>query len=619
MPVDPGQVKFDPYQSTVPLVQIPPQEMDAGSRPAPPLPGQFGKKGTGALAIGDSMVKGFLQGHAMLAEKKYKQATATIAAADRSTEDAYQQYQESLSGGKDPVAAQAAYKNYVDTFNKAKEAKAQFVLPEKPAKGQKKDSKGKTQEGGGGGGFGAGIKDFLSANPHIVPQIALMTMQPKPPGQSREGKEADLRTQALEGQVKLGQTELAGEQQRQKAAAEAEKRADQQRMVEGAGGVDAVLNDKKADPQLQQTARQMKFSQLDAQSPEGKIKTGLMNDVLSGGDKQWTPQQRTLAGAMGVAPMPSEQTVTGKNGHQQMILVDPTTNQPIPGSKTLDLGPPAWASQFYAERAARHADVKKAVEGNPEAYGVTPNPDPKAMKASIDAKIAELTVSAEFGIKSIAGSTGKTGYEVQRDNTYLTDVVKAAGLNAKEGASPLDTGQAVMSYPVDAGGKKAGQPFAVGRDYFSKILSQFTTPPAEGGGVRAFRSDTPLPGVRSTSNPDGKSAEVLEAERRFMYGWVKNQMVNAKGKAGVSPEQADKILGTTALGRTMISGNMTRPPEQTTASAKQPTGGLTRPPSGPTKMYTVAGADGAYELTEEEVKKARAANIPLEEISNLNQ
>lgn len=613
MAVDNPQVKFDPYQSNVPLVQLP-QEL---TQPSHPDPGQFGRKGTGALDMGDKLVKGFLQGHEYLAKKKYAQATATIAAADKATEDAYNQYQDSLSSGKDPALQQASYQQYIKTFQDAKAAKAQFILPQKPEKGKKGE---KPQEGQpqGGGGFGAGIKDFLSANPHIVPQIALATMQPKPPGQSREGKEADLKTKALETQVSLGQTELTGEKQRQATAAANEQRAESQRKVESSGGVDAVLADKGANPELQQTARQMKFAQLDAQSPEGKMKTGLMNNVLDGSSKDWTPQQRMLAGAMGVAPMPAPVTVTGKGGHQQQILVDPTTNQPIPGTKPLDLGPPAWAGEFYAKRAADHADMKKAVEGNPEAFGVTPSADPKAMKAAIDAKVSELIVKSEFGIRDLAGSTGKTGYEIQRDNDWLSKMAKEIKTEFPKG-EPADftwTG---------------GQKVTMNPEQMSGILEQFLQSPKDTPGIYGFRS--------TVNMPQGKDPQAVERDRQWVYQRVKNQMMLDKGKNAMSPEQIDKILEKTSLGRpitdtaTPTSAGMTRPPARgymdhlmtpwkdwKKGGEQQATGGMTPPPQGPTKMYMVTGYDSPVELTDAEVKKAKAANIPLEEVnSSINQ
>lgn len=609
MAVDTSKIQIDPYTSTVPLVQIPPEQM----QPAQPLAGQFGKKGTPALAVGDALLKGFMEGHAQKEKANNAKAQATITAADSATQAAYEKYQDSLSqaGGKvDDPTAKAAYDAYLGIFNQAKEAKAQFVIPQKGDKGQKsggKDGKSKTT------GFG-NIKEFFAANPHIIPQIALMTMQPKGPGQSRESRLQDAQVKAAEGEVGVQQEQLAGLKEQRTRETETYNHQQQQQAVEQAGGVDAVLNDKKADPKLQQVAREIKYSALDKESPEAKMKMGFIQDIQSGQSKNWTPEQRVLAGSFGVIPQPQVQTITGKNGHQQQILVDPTTNQPVPGSKPLDLGPPAWAQEFYAKRAADKGDLQRAVKGDPTAYGITLTGDPKTDKAAIDARAEQLYVRSEFGIQSLSDKLGKTGYEVQRDNDILTDVVKASGLNAKN--SPLDSGQATMSYAD-------GKPFAVGRDYFGKILNKFSTSSAENGGVRAFR-DTPL-------NPDNNPPEVLEAERKFMYQWVKGQMVTQKGKNAVTDAQADAILKTTALGRPITSavskgGGMTRPPEapQVQQHGIDPSTGLPRaagmqrPPgmAGATKLYSVPGYIDPVELTDEEAQKAKAANIPVTEVSS---
>jgi len=599
MPVQTDPIQINPYQSTVPLVQVSPEAI-GGTQPSGPLQGQFGKKGTGALAIGDSILKGFMQGHAEKEKRKYTQAQATIAAADSAEQAAYQQYQDALSqaqGKVDDPKAQAAYQAYVGVFNQAKQAKAQFVLPQKGEKGKKpggETGQGKDKKKGGVPGFG-GIKEFFEANPHIIPQIALMTMQPKPQGLTREARLQEAQTKAAETQVALGQEELAGTKEARQRATEQYDLQKRQQAVEAAGGIDAVLGDKSADPLLQQTARQMKYEALDKQSPEAKMKMQFQQQLMNGESKNWTPEQRVLAGSMGVVPEPVPQKITGKNGHEMQILVDPLTNQPVPGSRPLDLGPPTWAQEYYAKRAADRADLQKAVSSDPTAYGITPTGDPKADKAAIDARVNQLYVRATFGIQSLADLQNRTGFEVQRDNEYLTDVVKAAGLNAKQ--SPLDTGQVTMSYP-------GGKPFAVGREYFSKMMNMFATPSTENNGIRAFR-ETPL-------NPDNHPPEVLEAERRFMYQWVKNQMMTQKGKNALTSAQADAILSKTALGRP-ITGGMTRPPEAT-QSTRGTTGGMTRPPSGPTKMYMVPGYADPVELTEEEAAKAKAANIQVEPV-----
>jgi hypothetical protein len=214
-------LKLDPYTSTVPTVQMPVQDMEAGSRPAGPLPGNFTRKGTGAAEMGDALFKGILQGHQIKEQRKAEQAKATIAAADSATQGAYQQYQQALQsadGKQDDPKAQAAYKAYTDVFNQAKQTKAKFVIPEKPAKGQKKD-----KDKQAGGGFSS-IKDFFEANPHVVPQIALLTMQPKPQGMSPESTQAsqqqkltDLETKREQQILETGGVELQDAKDRQAA------------------------------------------------------------------------------------------------------------------------------------------------------------------------------------------------------------------------------------------------------------------------------------------------------------------------------------------------------------------------------------------------------------------
>jgi len=219
VPVNNDQFAMTPYTSTVPLVQIPPDAISGQTRPDPPLQGNFTRKGTGALAIGDSLLKGFMLGHQQKEQKKQAQAEATIKAADSASEAAYADYQQALTtaGGKqDDPKAQAAYQAYVTAFQAGKQAKAQFVIPEKTQKGKKaagdtdpvKSPDGKKKPPSAG--FNS-IKDFFEANPHIIPQIALVTMQPKPQGLSAEGQQ---QVQNLESQ------KLANQKQQQQQANE---------------------------------------------------------------------------------------------------------------------------------------------------------------------------------------------------------------------------------------------------------------------------------------------------------------------------------------------------------------------------------------------------------------
>jgi hypothetical protein len=210
MAVQSDQLKIDPYTSTVPLVQMPVQDIEAGTRPAGPLPGQFGgHKGSGGLAIGDALLKGIMQGHQIKEQRKNAEAQTTIAAADAASQAAYSKYQDAITqaGGKqDDPQAKAAYQAYLKVFDQSKQAKAQFVIPPKPTKGasgqQKKGEKGEQKSG-----F-SNIKEFFAANPHIVPQIALMTMQPNPEGLSPQGQQTLLETQKEQQAIAEGGAEM---------------------------------------------------------------------------------------------------------------------------------------------------------------------------------------------------------------------------------------------------------------------------------------------------------------------------------------------------------------------------------------------------------------------------
>jgi hypothetical protein len=638
MPIDAPQISIDPYKSQVPIVPLP-VEQGQSIPSTPPAQGQFGRKGTGALMIGDQILKGFMQGHAVKEQRKFQQAQATIAAADAGEKAAYDKYQDALSkaGGKaDDPGAQAAYQAYTQVFNQAKAAKAKFVMPEKPAKGQKGDKK---KDGAGGGGFG-GIKEFFEANPHIVPQIALMTMQPKPQGLSSETRQQNAQTSQMESQAKLSQMQIPGEEQRQQQQqyAQKQKEQDDQRKaeeikVEEKGGEDAVIADKNADPKLQQAARRMKFSALDAQSPEGKMKLEMMQGVQSGDYKTWTPEKRMLAGAMGVLPPIQPTTITGKNGHQQQLMIDPTTGQPLPGSKPLDLGPPAWAQEFYAKRAADKADLHKAVAADPAAYGITVTADAKANKAALEAKTEQLYIRATMGIQSLAEQFGSTGYEIQRNNDWITAATK--DLDSLFVGKPRVDGE-MPSIPFDWPG---GQKVNLTKEQANTILNQFVTDGSNG--ARTFRQSPEI-----NWQMHGTDTAAAERDRQWAYTFIKNRLMDGKGKAALTSEQADEVLRrqapalTTPIQTQPQAGGMTAPPQassgfgfnlgpyriggggqmtQPPQPGQQAAGGMTAPPSGPTKMYMVPGYDSPVELTDDEATKARAANIAIEPVDMLKQ
>lgn len=530
MAVETPQIKVDPYTSTVPLIQIPREELQKNPEP----PANYMGKAGGIAEIGNSILKGTLRGLQQKEQRKYATAEATINALDKTTESSYQQYQEALATGKDKAATDAAYQVYIKQFNDSKAAKAQFVIPQKPAKGVKAKD---TPQGasGVGSGFGAGIKQFFERNPHVIPELALATMMPKPQGASVETTETKNRLQEQQNTltsqtqgIERGKMDIAKEQKQQAL--------DQQKQqVDEAGGAGAVLKNPQAPPELQQAARRMQAEALDKESPEGQLRVQMEQDVLNGNSAKWTPGQKQLAGAWGLAPEPKSVKVMGKNGHEQEILVDPTTNQPIPGSKPLDLGPPAWAQEFYAKRAADKNDIKSAIAQNPTQYGIQLSGDKKTDEAKINAVSARLFIEAEEGIKSASSLTGRTGYEVQRDNGWLNDVIGTMKLDAAAGKSPFDGKDQKITYP---GGKEV----PLDRAGVKKIFDEFTQ---YNQGIRTFR-DTP-------ENPEGKSAEELEADRKWLQKYVENRGEVLKGKANIPGQSSEEILKSTALGKPITS------------------------------------------------------------------
>lgn len=635
MSVNTPSTEITPFVSNIPTVQSPQIDL-SGNQPAGPLPGQFGgHKGSGGLAIGDAILKGIIKGHEFKVQKKTAEAQATIAASNAASESAYSKYQDALSQARGDVNdpnAKAAYDAYVGIFSKGKEAISPFVIPEKGAKGGQK-SQGTGKDGKKQGHGFMGIKDFFEANPHVIPQIALMTMQPKPQGQSRDNRVADLQEKALgqevkagEQNLKIGDQNLALNDQTIKRNQEAQQRAETERKVEESGGIDNVLADKNATPDLKQAASRMKYESLDKESPEGRMKLQLMQDVQSGQSKSWNPQQRMMAGILGAAPPLQQQTITGKNGHQQMVMIDPLTNQPAQGAKPFDLGPPQWAQGFYAKQAADKKELRSAVEGDPAAWGITLTGDKKRDAAVIDAKASELFVKATFGLQTLADQRGHTLYEAQRDNDQIQSLMKSLELNLPAGSkkvSWLDSNPPTLTYPD---GKKT----TVGPGYMASILNEFMLRPGENAGVYGYR-DTPF-------NPDGKSPEVLDSERKFLYQFVKNHLMTQKGKQAMTSDQADAFLKQIAVGKP-ISAGMAPPPQA--PSQQQQSAGMPPPPQAgqayagawpgafgriqappqmgqqqpELKLYMIPGVNGPVQLTDEDLQKLRANNIPAEELS----
>ena len=215
MAVQNEQIQINPYSSTVPLVQIPAEQI--GGLTAQPLQGNFGRKGTGALAIGDALMRGFMQGHELKEKRKEEQAKATIAAADAGADAAYQNYQKALidaGGNVSDERAKAAYSAYQTAFDASKNTKAKFALGDKTQKGKKSSGEkdGEKKDGGSKSGVFSNFKDFFAANPHIVPQIAIAMMKPQPEGLSNYSLQEIQQSRA----TSMANTEVERRQQNQK-------------------------------------------------------------------------------------------------------------------------------------------------------------------------------------------------------------------------------------------------------------------------------------------------------------------------------------------------------------------------------------------------------------------
>jgi hypothetical protein len=618
MAVDTPQLRLDPYQSQVPLVQIPQQDLQPG-QPLPQQAGYMGKAGS-AASIADNVLKGFMRGRQVAEQKKAQQAGYAIDLSQKNETNAWNTYQDALRTGqaKQGDENDPAYKAYLQAHHATSQTMEKVAIPEEKPKGQKGQKK-KADDDNQPKSFGQKLSDFMKANPHFIPQLAITARVPNKPVMTadteqtkntlaEQGNQLTLQGQAIESnKVKQKQDQL--------------KLQDQEalRQVDAAGGIDKVAKDPNAPPELQMVARRAVSERLDKEGPDGQLRDKFAQDVLTGNSKNWTPADRQMAANLGYAAQPKTIKVTGKNGHEQEIMVDPQTNQPIPGSKPLDLGPPQWAQEFYSERAAKQKDIRKSVAESPEDYGVTLTGDKKTDDARIQAAADRVFVGHEQGIKAGVGTTGKTAFEVQRDNNILSDVSKEvmSRIGSKAGDKANFEGPAWKT-PVSLSRQDAGN-----------ILNQFLTTPNETPGIYTFRSKPEL--------QTGKDAGAAERDRQWAYQLVKDRMMAAKGKNAMTAQQADAILKSTALGQPITADEVKAPPagsekkkgfferfwdagpfgsgneeKSSKGFGPPPTGGGATPGG---KYYMAPGMDGPVQLSDEEVQKAKAANIPLEEVS----
>lgn len=507
--------------STVPLVQIPPQDLQRG-QPLPTSAGYMGKAGSIA-SIGDSLAHGLLKGLAVKEQRKAATAQVTIDALDKANTAAFGNYQQvAAEKGVDSTEGKAAYDAYLAQFNQAKEQKAKFLIPDEKAKKKPNDKKQTAAEK-----FGGGLKQFFERNPHIIPEISLMAMQPQKPGLTTDTQKTQNQLTEQKQGIELNQQNLEANKRRAAQDEITQRDVEMRKKVDAAGGIDAVVNDKNAPQDLREAARRGVAERLDKEGPDGQLRDKFARDVLTGNTSAWTPADRQVAAHLGYASEPREVTSTGTNGHSVMTLVDPSTNQPIPGSKPLDLGPPAWAQQFYAERAAQKSDIRSAVAKNPETYGITLTGDKQTDMARIDAASTRLFAESEEHIRATAGLTSRTGFEVQRDNAILKDA----------------TGDIMKQIPKKGTADFVwtnGQKVSLDQEQMKGILGQFMTDPQETPGNYAFRNQAKI--------PDGKDPQAAERDRQWAYNLVKNRMMSQPGKKAMTAQEADAILSKTALG-----------------------------------------------------------------------
>ena len=175
MSVETPQIKIDPYKSEVPMAPVvtPTQTPVQDSAPASRIYSRAG----GIAEIADMGLKGFLKGLQTKEEKKFKVAQATMASQDAAIKDSDKRYTDALMMyGKDDERTKAAWSEKTNTVNKAADLYQKYAVPEKTAKTPKGQKKSKTAPDGApaAGGFGANIKQFLSRNPQLIPELAII-------------------------------------------------------------------------------------------------------------------------------------------------------------------------------------------------------------------------------------------------------------------------------------------------------------------------------------------------------------------------------------------------------------------------------------------------------------
>jgi hypothetical protein len=586
---------------------------------------------TGAIAdIANEGIRGFMRGREIKEQRKAAQANYAIDLSNKNEQSAWQTYQDSLRTGQAKAGDvnDPAYQAYLKAHQATSETMSKVAIPEeKPKDKKKKDQQGKDKQEGPlqPRSLADGIKEFMAANPHLIPQALIAARTPNKPVMTAETEETKNKLAGQAQDLKIGQQTIASNDQKIAEQDRQLKEQAQNRAVEEAGGYQKVIEDPNASPELKQTALRMRSTYLDNAGPDAQAKFKYDQDLQNGNFKNWTQGDRLRAGALGVVPPPKEVTIERGN-KAYLEYIDPITNKPIPGSVPLYVGPSSEAKEvagFFAERGAMKNDLRKAVQDDPAAFGVQMTGDKKTDDARVNATAERLFIAKEEGLQAAMGGTGKTAYEVQRDDAILDKAM--ADLQKRFPKGKNADGKVSFAWPDQKEGK-----IDINAKDMKSLVDQFLTDPTETPNMRTFRSSPML--------QQGKDAAAAERDRKFVYDMVLNTMMTMPGKKAMSREQAEAILKGTALGKPITQDDVRSNPSQTASAPKKgnfrnmvdwvagltgkdPTvaNGLQGPPTSVQaaqqnqKMYVLNGQ--AIQLSDEDVQKLKTAGYSPEEIS----
>ena len=548
------------------MLQIPPDAISGQTRPSPPLQGEFGRKGTGALAIGDSLLKGFMLGHEQKEQRKQAQAQATINAADAAANAAYDQYQTALTnaGGKaDDPKAQAAYQEYVKAFQAGKQAKAQFVIPEKTQKGKKaaadtdpvKSPDDKKKKNPVSAGFN-NIKDFFEANPHIIPQLALVTMQPKPQGLSAGGQE---QVQNLESQ------KLANQETQQK----------QQDLQTYSAG--RAIYDQLTPDQIQEGMKDPKWATAYQAYDAAKARLTPMRDESK--DRVWTNGTDFISLPIGQAPPPG----AGYKPYEKTPTNESQTNM------YYDAAARAWGTtrDKLTVQQLEYVDAMrartKAQSSGQTTYSYS-TVDPQGNRSTVTRKISE-PVPKPSGVTDLPASVFQQGIQPPPGGSQASPAAQG-GITPPPTASAAPTGkgkQGITAPPQGSKTAKAGITPPPGKKetaLTASVTRQAVTKQQEGyrkaetAYTKALAdADKAFAAAQKTAASTGDQSilQTAQAAKDRAYARAKLDLLDAKDSVAKEYDTAVKSIGGTPGGQDNTADN---PPPGASARVKDANGKL---------------------------------------------